>query len=179
METGAHRSLHPQEVRMASTRLQRRPGSSGLFPSLSREMDQLQANIRRMFDNPLAADAFATMPQPIGWMPPVEVREWANEVTLTAELAGMDAADVHVQLDGDVLTLRGEKKGERKEGEEGSEYYLVERSYGAFQRSFGLPSSVDPEQIRADFDKGVLTIRMPKTAHARTRGREIPVTGKK
>lgn len=162
---------------MPSTRLQRRPGGSGIFPSLSREMDQLQANIRRMFDNPLAADAFATMPQPIGWMPPVEIRESANELTLTAELAGMDASDVHVQLDGDVLTLRGERQAEQKEGEEGTEYYLVERSYGAFQRSFGLPSSVDPEQIKAEFDKGLLTIRMPKTAQARTRGREIPIAG--
>ena len=162
---------------MAHMNLQRR-SLPGLFPSLSREMDQLQSNIRRMFDNPFAAEALATFPQPIGWMPAVEISETSDEVKLTAELAGMDAKDVHVELDGDVLTLRGEKQSERKEGEKGTEYYLVERSYGAFQRSFTLPSTVDAQKIKADFDRGVLTVRMPKTAQAAPRGREIPIGGK-
>ena len=164
---------------MASTKLQRRHHNTAILPSLSRGMDQFQANIRRMFENPFAAaEAIAAFPQPIGWMPPVEISESPSELTLSAELAGMDPKDVHIELDGDVLTLRGEKQSERKEGEEGKEYYLVERSYGAFQRSFTLPSSIDPEKIRADFDKGVLTIHLPKTALAKTRGREIPVAGK-
>jgi HSP20 family protein len=162
---------------MASTRLQRRPQLAALLPSFSRDMDQFQANIRRMFENPFAAaDALVTLPQPIAWLPPVEISESPTEMTLTAELAGMDAKDVHIELDGDVLTLRGEKQNERKEGEKGTEYYLVERSYGTFQRSFTLPSSVVPDRIKASFDKGVLTINMPKTAEARSQGREIPIT---
>lgn len=161
---------------MASTRMQRRSQLSGLLPSFTRDMDQFQANIRRMFDNPFAAaDAIATLPQPIAWMPPVEISESPTEMTLTAELAGMDAKDVHIELDGDVLTLRGEKQNERKEGEKGTEYYLVERSYGTFQRSFTLPGTVAPDKIKASFDKGVLTIHMPKTVEARAQGREIPI----
>ena len=161
---------------MASTKLQRRPLFGGFLPSFSRDMDQFQANIRRMFENPLAAaEGLATFPQTIGWVPPVEISESPSEVTLTAELAGLDTKDVHVQLDGDVLTLRGEKQAERKEGEQGAEFYLVERSYGAFQRSFTLPSTIDPEKIKAEFDKGVLTIHMPKMPQAQLRGREIPI----
>lgn len=163
---------------MASMKLQRRPLLTGLLPSLSRDMDQFQSNIRRMFENPLAAEVLATTPQTIGWMPPVEISESGNEVTLTAELAGIDTKDVHVELDGDVLTLRGEKQAERKEGDPSTEYYLVERSYGAFQRSFTLPSTVDPENIKAEFTKGVLTVHMPKTTTSRAQGREIPISGK-
>lgn len=164
---------------MATPSLQRRSHTTPLFPTLAHGIDQFQSNIRRMFDNPFAAaEAFAALPQTIGWIPPVEISESPNEVTISAELAGMDAKDVHVQLDGDVLTLRGEKQSERKEGEPGTEYYLDERSYGAFQRSFTLPSTVNAEKINADFDKGVLTIHLPKTPEAKAKGREIPVAGK-
>ena len=163
---------------MPTTKMQRRPFMSGLTSALSRDIDQFQGNIRRMFENPFTtAEALAPFAQPLQWMPAVEISESPSEVTLTAELAGMDPKDVHVQLDGDVLTLQGEKLAERKEGEQGTEYYLVERGYGSFQRSFSLPSMVDADKINAEFDKGVLTVHMPKTAQARSRGREIPVNG--
>jgi HSP20 family protein len=165
---------------MPITNLPRQRLFGDALPSLTREMDQLQASVRRMFENPFApAPAFlAGMPQAIGVMPPVEIAESATELTVTAELPGMDRADVHVELDGDLLTLRGEKREERKEGDEKSEYHLVERSYGAFQRAFTLPRTVDPEKITAEFDKGVLKVRLPKTQEARTRGREIQIAGK-
>jgi HSP20 family protein len=165
---------------MPTTNLPRRRPFSNALPALSREIDQLQANIRRMFDNPFAptTELFATVPQAIGFMPPVEIAESAEEMTITAELPGMDQKDVHVELDGDVLTLRGEKQEERKEGDEKSEYHLVERSYGAFQRAFTLPRTVDPERITAAFAKGVLTVRLPKTPEARSRGREIQIAAK-
>jgi HSP20 family protein len=161
---------------MPSTSLmRRRPFSTAL-----REMDQLQANIRRMFENPFApAPAlFEAFPQPIGFVPPVEITERDDTLTVTAELPGMERKDVHVEVDGDVLTIRGEKQEERREGDEKKEYHLVERSYGAFQRSFTLPANVDAERITAAFEKGVLTVQLPMSKATRPRGREIAITGK-
>jgi len=163
---------------MPSTRMQRRQGTFPMFP-FARGLDQLQANVRRMFDNPLTfPDLLTTPPQPLAWTPPVEISESRNEMTLTMELAGMDMKDVHVSVDGDVLTIRGEKTEERKEEEEEKHYYLFERNYGAFERSFTLTNTIDFAKIDAEFDKGVLTVHLPKSETAMARGREIPI-GKK
>lgn len=164
---------------MPSTRLQRRAFAAPLMSTIAREMDQLQASVRRMFDNPLApaVEPFA-FPEAIGWFPPVEIAESPTELTLTAELPGLDRKDVHADLEGDVLTLRGEKQEERTEDGRERQYHLVERSYGAFQRSFTLPASVDRDRITADYDKGVLTLHMPKRADATPRGRQIEIGGR-
>jgi HSP20 family protein len=164
---------------MPGTRLQRRAFATPFMSSIAREVDQLQASVRRMFENPLAPamEPFA-LPETIGWFPPVEVTESAIELTLTAELPGLDRQDVHVDLEGDVLTLRGEKQEERTEEGREKQYHLVERSYGFFQRSFTLPASVDRDRITAEYDKGVLTLRMPKRADATPRGRQIEIGGK-
>ena len=153
----------------------------GVLPTFSRDMDQLQGSIRRMFDNPFAAagDLFAAMPQAIGFLPPVEISESDDAITVTAELPGMDRENIHVELDGDLLTLRGEKQEERKEGDERSELHLVERSYGAFSRSFTLPRPVDAERVTADFGRGVLTVRLPKLEEPNARGREILIGDRK
>lgn len=163
---------------MTSTKLQRRAFAAPFMSTIAREMDQLQSSIRRMFENPMAPamEPFA-FPEPIGWFPPVEISESGTELTMSVELPGLDRKDVHVELDGDVLTLRGEKQEERTEDKD-KQYHLVERSYGAFQRSFTLPASVDRDRITADFDKGVLTLKMPKGAEARPRGREIQIAGR-
>ena len=162
---------------MPSSRMQRRPGALATMFPFSRELDQLQANVRRMFDNPLAGPAgfLSALPQPLAWMPPVEISESKNELTLTMELPGMDMKDVHVAIDADVLTIRGEKTEERKEEETEKQYYLFERNYGAFERSFTLTNTIDVAKIDAEFDKGVLTVHLPKTKEAAARGREIPI----
>ena len=74
---------------------------------------------------------------------------------------------------------RGEKLEERKEGEEGTKFYLSERSYGSFQRAFTLPRAVDAAKISAEFVKGVLTVHMPKTADAKVKGRKIDIAAEK
>ena len=162
---------------MPTMKMQRRQSAFPMFP-FARELDQLQANVRRMFENPLAGPSFlSALPQPLAWTPPVEISESRNEMMLTMELPGMEMKDVHVSVDGDVLTVRGEKGEERTEEEE-KQYYLVERSYGAFERSFTLNSTIDIAKINAEFDKGVLTVHLPKSETAIARGREIPI-GKK
>jgi HSP20 family protein len=157
--------------------MQRRtPSPFGLFPLLTRDIDLLQANMRRILQNqPGSSETSSTTAQALAWTPAVEISETPDELVITAELPGIDADEVHVMVDGDMLTIRGEKKSERREGDD-TQFYLVERSYGMFQRSFTLPSTVDPESIVAEFNNGVLTIHLQKMAAERSRGREIPIS---
>lgn len=97
------------------------------------------------------------------WSPAVDVRESDQELTLEFELPGINPEDVEVTAENGVLTVRGEKREERKEGEEGR-FHLVERTYGSFSRSFQLPQGLEDEQIQADYENGVLRVRIPKAA---------------
>ncbi|NIN13418.1 MAG: Hsp20 family protein [Gemmatimonadales bacterium] len=107
------------------------------------------------------------------WGPVVDVRETKDELVIQAELPGLAAEDVDVSVEGGVLTISGEKKQEVEEGKEGSNYHLVERRYGRFERSFSLPRSVDPEKVAAEFDNGVLMITLPKAEAAKPRRIEV------
>ena len=105
--------------------------------------------------------------------PSAEVSETENQYEITVELAGMDEKDIDLTVTDDVVTLRGEKKADRETKEK--DYHLTERSYGAFRRSFALPSGVDVAKIKAGFSKGVLTLTLPKTREAKSKTRKIPV----
>lgn len=133
------------------------------------EFDEMPEMVRRFLRDPFTGFAAA----PTEWIPAVEVAENADEITISAELPGMNEQDVMVNVENDILSIRGEKKDERRETGNGKKFHVVERFYGNFERSFTLPRSVDPEKIRAEFDKGVLTIHMPKTALAK--GRQIAI----
>ena len=111
-----------------------------------------------------------------GLSPDVDVTETDKALTITAELPGMGDDDIEVTLTDDVLTIKGEKKEETEKKEK--DFYLSERRYGSFQRSFRLAEAVDAGKISADFDKGVLTIAMPKTAKASTKAKKISVKKK-
>ncbi|TCN21291.1 Hsp20/alpha crystallin family protein [Sinorhizobium americanum] len=93
-------------------------------------------------------------------MPDIDVSETDKEVRICAELPGVKDEDVDVSLNDDTLTIRAEKKFERKDEKEN--YHFMERSYGTFQRSLRLPYPVDADKIRADFADGVLTVTLPK-----------------
>jgi HSP20 family protein len=165
---------------MSRTTLQRRALGTPFMTNIAREVDHLHDSIRRMFDNPFTVvNEPLSFPQPVGWFPAVEIAEFDNELTMTAELPGLDREDVKIDLDGNLLTLRGEKREEKIEEGKEKEYHIEERTYGAFQRSFTLPLTVDSEKITADFDKGVLMVRLPKSRTATPRGREIPINEKK
>ena len=92
--------------------------------------------------------------------PALDVKETEKELVVTADLPGIDEKDVHLTLQDGVLTMRGEKKSERKDEREN--YHLVERSHGSFQRSIRLPETIDEDKVEARFDKGVLTVTLPK-----------------
>ena len=105
--------------------------------------------------------------------PAVDIAEDDKAFTITAELPGLEEKDIEVTTTGDILVLKGEKKQEKEE--KNKNYYLSERSYGAFQRSFSLPDGVDQNKISANFAKGILTVVLPKTTEAREQQRKIEV----
>lgn len=107
--------------------------------------------------------------------PSIDVRETDKEIVVEAELPGMDEKDVTVTLRDGVLSIRGEKKSSREETKD--EVHISERSYGSFQRSLRVPDTVEVEKVAAAFDKGVLTVTMPKSAEAANRERKIPIGG--
>ncbi len=98
------------------------------------------------------------------WTPMVDVRESENELSLEVELPGIRPEEVEITADNGILAIRGEKRNERKEGDENSRYHMVERSYGSFMRSFQLPPGLDESKIEADYNDGILSVRIPKTA---------------
>jgi len=138
----------------------RMPGFEG-FSTLS----AMPARWSRLFGEPFADILAPSM----GWVPSVEVSEKGDEILVNCELPGMAKEDVEIVLQNNVLTIRGEKKEERKEETENKRYLVYERNYGAFARSFTLPTNVSADKVSATFEKGVLSIHLPKTAEAKDR----------
>ncbi|HEV8455800.1 MAG TPA: Hsp20/alpha crystallin family protein [Gemmatimonadales bacterium] len=129
--------------------------------------------------NRILDEAFAGLPFPeqggniltANWVPATDISEDANTIQVTMELAGVEPDDVRISLENNVLTVRGEKRQEEEENDD--RVYRVERIYGMFQRTFVLPNTVEPERIEAQYENGVLRVRIPKAERARPR--EIPV----
>ena len=119
----------------------------------------LQWDINRLFDD------VSTRRQPgqNEWTPAVNIRETDAALTFAVELPGVKLENLEVTANDGILTIRGAKTEERKEGEEGR-YHLVERSYGSFTRQFQLPQGVDGDKIEANVADGMLEVRIPKTA---------------
>jgi HSP20 family protein len=105
------------------------------------------------------------------WTPSVDVREDKDHLTITMDVPGVRPEDVRISLENQVLTISGEKQQQNEQKDE--RWHRWERSYGRFERTFTLPSTVDADRIEATTDNGVLTVRLPKIEKARPR--EIPV----
>ena len=131
-------------------------------------------SLRRVFDmepswRPASSFSFSA--------PAIDMSEDDKAYRISAELPGIDAKDIDVSVSGDTLILKGEKRQEKEEKDKNKNknYHFSERSYGSFQRSFQLPSSMDRNKVAADFSKGVLTITLPKTAEAQKPQKKIEV----
>ncbi len=109
-----------------------------------------------------------------GLAPTVDVVEKDDAFEITADLPGLEQNNIELKLSGDVLTIKGERE-ERKEEKQGN-YYLSERQFGTFFRSFQMPESVDPEKINASFKNGVLTVILPKRPEAQKAERKIAIS---
>jgi HSP20 family protein len=106
------------------------------------------------------------------FVPVVQIIEKDEELVLTAELPGLTEKDVQLEVENNILTLKGEKKQEHEEKTE--RFICWERAYGSFERTFAVPGVVDLAKIKAEFKDGVLEVHMPKTAQAK--GRKIEIT---
>lgn len=101
------------------------------------------------------------------WVPAVDIFEEADAIRIVAEIPGVNVKDVNISLEGNLLTIHGTKQQEAEEKTERVHRY--ERTYGTFERSFTLPASVEPNDIKANYDNGVLTITLPKSERAKPR----------
>jgi len=107
------------------------------------------------------------------WLPSIDLKETKDKLVVKAELPGLDAKDVEITLSEDILTIRGEKKEEKETKDE--HHFFVERYAGAFERRVKLPALVKTERVDATFDKGVLTINLPKSEEAKKKEIKINV----
>lgn len=139
--------------------------------SLGSPVFGLRREIDRLFEDTFGRDSGRS-----GWAPPVDVRENDKEIVLEMELPGVKPSDVEVTTENNVLTIRGEKRSSAS-GQSEARYHVVERSYGAFSRSFQLPAGLDDRRIEAEFEDGLLVVRVPKTARAQPRRVEIRSSG--
>jgi HSP20 family protein len=137
-------------------------GQGGGAPNL--ELNRLRQQIDSLFEDPFSLLAPGTSFFE-GWTPPVDVFEDKDKYVLRAEIPGMKKEDIEVSLDGNTLTISGERtqEEEKKEGET----YRAERFFGRFQRSITLPASVQADKIEASYKDGVLTIRAHKSEEAK------------
>ena len=107
------------------------------------------------------------------WAPSVDVTETKDDITVTAELPGVKQEEVDIAITDDVLTLKGEKKEEKEVKEKN--YHRIERSYGSFQRSIGLPVGVQADKAKATYKDGILKITVPKVEEAKPKQIKIDV----
>jgi HSP20 family protein len=120
------------------------------------------ADMERMFDTFFGGTGARSQESGGGrWMPAMDVQETEEAVVLTADLPGMSEDDIEIEVSDGVLSISGERRDERSEEAEGG-FRRVERSFGRFSRSMRLPRDTDPEKVTADFDRGVLKVRIAK-----------------
>jgi HSP20 family protein len=138
---------------------------AGTWSPLARFRSEMDNLFERFFGDAWGTSMLESLPARFGRGPRLDLAESENEIAVKAELPGVEPNEVHVDLTGNTLTIRGEKRQEKEEKREN--YHCVERRYGSFNRSVQLPASVDPEKITAGFKNGLLTITMPKRADAK------------
>ncbi len=137
----------------------------GDLATFRREMD-------RLFEHFLGVLPGPEVPGP-GWVPRLDLTETKDNITVKAELPGLEPKDLDISISGNTLTIKGEKRQEKEEKDE--QRRLVERTYGAFVRSVELPVPVAGEKVKATFKNGVLTITLQKTEEAKKKAIPIKV----
>lgn len=108
-----------------------------------------------------------------GWTPPVDIAETADALLIKAEIPGIKPEEIDIQITGDTLTIKGERKQEKEE--KGKNYHRIERSYGSFHRSFSLGIPVKEKEVKATYKDGILEINIPKAEEAKPRQIKIKV----
>src|SRR5438128_178730 len=130
-----------------------------------RDFSTLEDRVNRIFRESFSPEGADEALTTSNFAPPVDVYEDEHNITLKIEVPGIDEKDINVTIENNTLTVRGERRFEKDEKEEN--FHRVERMYGSFTRSFTLPNTVDPVQVSAHYEKGVLKIRLAKKAEAK------------
>jgi HSP20 family protein len=143
-----------------------------------RDLVSIQERMNRLFDeafrgNPPRAAGEDDWALGGSWAPAVDIYEQEGNIVLKAELPGVDAKDVDIHVENNVLTLRGERRFDSEVKRDN--YHRVERAYGSFARSFTLPNVVDTERIKAEYKDGVLRVTLPKKEEAKPKQISISV----
>ncbi len=138
-----------------------------------RDLMGIQNEINRLFGRTYAGGETAGVAG--AWMPALDIYEAKDKFVVTVELPGLDPADVDVSVEDSTLIVRGERKFYQEVDEDS--FHRVERRYGAFARSLALPQTANAEKIEASFDRGVLTIEVPKAEEAKPKKISIKATG--
>ncbi len=125
----------------------------------SREVDRL---FDRLFDTPAQAQR---------WTPAMDLTEADDHYVLKADLPGVSDEDISIEVENGLCTISGERKAEHEHSERG--FYRLERAFGRFQRQMTMPEGIDPDGVTADFDRGVLSVRIPKPEQIKPRRVEI------
>ena len=137
------------------------------------EFERMRKEMDRLWDSFFEGRPSRRTREEGEWLPSLDVSETKSDLVVKAELPGIDPKDIDISLNEGVLTIKGEKKQEREEKEEG--YHLVERSYGSFTRSIRLPREIQNEKINASYKNGVLKITLPKSEEAKKKEIKIKV----
>ncbi|MGI9356904.1 MAG: Hsp20 family protein [Rhizobiaceae bacterium] len=145
----------------------RRPALNSLHREFDRMFDELRERFPALSGDDEADDNGFLVPK-------LDVKETDSQITISAEIPGVEEADIDVTAEDNVLTLTAEKKTDRDEEEEG--YRLIERSYGKFMRTIPLSFEIDAEKVQADFKNGVLSIGIQKPPEAETKAQKIPLS---
>ena len=135
------------------------------FTTNANTLGALEDTLNRFFTAPVASRP---------WTPPVDIVETEQELILKADVPEMTEKDIAISIEKGTLTIKGERKFEKKDDTAG--YHRIERGYGTFARSFGLPETVDPEKVSAAYKNGVLTVTLPKMEVAKPRTIEVKVS---
>ena len=141
-----------------------------------RELSALQNRMSRLFEEQWGGGREESLTTG-AFVPAVDVYEDEHSFQLKLEVPGIDEKDLDIRVENNVLSVSGERKFEKEEKEEN--FHRVERRYGSFIRSFTLPNTVNTEDIRADYDQGVLKIRLAKRAEAKPKQIKVNVGGEK
>jgi HSP20 family protein len=137
-----------------------------------RGLSTLQDEVNRLFDSTFKGNSGSSTLT--AWAPAVDIYETENELVVKADLPDVPEKDIDVRVENNMLTIRGERKYDQTVKEDN--YLRVERSYGAFSRSFSLPNTVNTEAIQASYKNGVLQIELPKRAESKPKQVKVNVT---
>jgi len=136
------------------------------------DLFRMPRSMNRLFDTFFGSEGWNEVPC-CEWAPAVDISETSDEITIKADIPGMAKDDISVVVQDNTLTLKGERRSEKKE--EKADHYRVERTGGSFYRSFSLPAMVNASKIKANYTNGVLEIVLPKIEEAKPKEIEIDV----